>query len=121
MTSERCWLREAESNRPCWLMRPDWSHSSYPATTAYAYSVVKEQWHGPCLAQGGGLEPPLAGLESAVLPAYTNPARTTASTQAGARPPQIESKFFFLGELLPAQGSEPGILEAHEDRAVVFA
>ena len=25
------WLRETESNRPHRLMRPDWSHSSYPA------------------------------------------------------------------------------------------
>ena len=30
----RTWLRETESNRPCRLMRPDWSHSSYPAILA---------------------------------------------------------------------------------------
>ncbi len=55
-------------------MRPYWNHSSYPATNSYGYSVVKDLSSKGLLAQSEGLEPSLAGLESAVFPTYTNPA-----------------------------------------------
>ena len=60
------WLRETESNRPYRLMRPDWSHSSYPATNLLRlFGCQRSQ---TSLAQGEGLEPSPAGLESAMLP-----------------------------------------------------
>ena len=59
------WLRETESNRPGRLMRPDWGHSSYPATKKVRlFSCQRTR----TLAQGEGLEPSPAGLESAMLP-----------------------------------------------------